>query len=99
MEYIQIDNFNGNINIICKEDGSGEPLIFDNIKDAETTLEENCQDGIVVPLADNIKLLRRINDLFESGKILLEEETTEDRKNYLQLKKDLKDFFKQSLLA
>jgi hypothetical protein len=91
MEYIQIDNFNGSINIIYKDDGSGEPLIFESRKEAETTLEENCQDGIIVPLSDSFKLLKRINELFDSDKILIEEETTEDRKNYLQLKKDLKD--------
>ena len=47
MDYIQIDNFNGSINIICKDDGSGEPLIFETLEDAVSTLEENCQDGIV----------------------------------------------------
>ena len=35
MEYILIDNFNGNINIICKDDGSGEPLIYDSLRKAE----------------------------------------------------------------
>ena len=91
MEYIQIDNFNGSLNIICKDDGSGEPLIFESIKEAETTLKENCQDGIIVPLADCIDLLKRINSLFDSGKLLIEEETREDKINFFQLKKDLKE--------
>ncbi len=91
MEYIQIDNFNGSLNIICKDDGSGEPLIFENIKKAETTFEENCQDGIIVPLADCIDLLKRINSLFDSGKLLIEEETREDKIKLFQLKKDLKE--------
>lgn len=58
MQYVQLDNFNGNINLVCKDDGSGEVLVFDNLKEAEDTLEGNCQDGIVVPLTDIVKLLR-----------------------------------------
>jgi hypothetical protein len=93
MNYIQIDDFNGSINIICKDDGSGEPLVFESLKEAEETLEENCQDGIIVPLANSIDLLRRINSLFNSGKILTEDFTTEDRKNFSQLTKDLNGLF------
>jgi len=93
MSYIQIDNFNGSINIICNDDGSGEPLIFETLEEAEATLAENCQDGIIVPLADSIDLLRRITNLFNSGKLFIEEETTEDRKNFSQLKKDLNELF------
>ncbi len=91
MNYLQIDDFNGSINIICKDDGSGEPLIFESLQDAETTLKENCQDGIIVPLADCINILKRINDLFSSGILLIEEETNEYGKNFIQLKKELKD--------
>jgi len=91
MECIQIDNFNGSLNIVCKDDGSGEPLIFESIKEAETTLEENCQDGIIVPLANCIDLLKRINSLFDSGKLIIEEETREDKIKFFQLKKDLKE--------
>ncbi len=90
MNYLQLDNFNGNINIICKDDGSGEPLIFENLQNAETTLKENCHDGIVVPLIDSISLLKRLDSLFNSGKILIEEETTEDKKNFIQLRNDMK---------
>jgi hypothetical protein len=54
MQYIQIDNFNGSINIITKEDGSGEPLIFDSLIEAEDTLNENCQNGQIIPLEVNI---------------------------------------------
>lgn len=93
MNYLQIDDFNGSINIICKDDGSGEPLIFDSLQEAETTLKENCQDGIVVPLSNFIDLLKRINRLFDSGRLLIEEETKEDKKNFVQLKKDLKELF------
>lgn len=68
MKYIQIDNFNGNINIICKDDGSGEPLIFESLKEAETTLEENCQNGQIVPLGvDLIYLVKELNDSNKDG--------------------------------
>ena len=91
MNYLQIDDFNGRINIVCKDDGSGEPLIFDSLHEAESTLNENCQDGIIVPIADCINLLKRINDLLCSGSLVIEEETIEDRKNFIQLKKDLNE--------
>jgi hypothetical protein len=93
MDYILIDDFNGSINIICKDDGSGEPLIFENFHDAETALDENCQNGIIVPMADSIGLLKRINSLFDSDKLLIEEETAEDKKNFIQLKNDVKELF------
>lgn len=54
MQYIQLDNFNGNLSIVCKDDGSGEHLIFDSLKEAEDTLDENCQNGQVIPLDVNI---------------------------------------------
>ena len=50
MSYIQIDKFGGNINIVCKNDDSGEPLLFDTIQEAKDTLNDNCQDGIIVDL-------------------------------------------------
>lgn len=50
MSYIQIDKFGGNINIVCKNDDSGEPLLFDTLQEAEDTLNDNCQDGIIVDL-------------------------------------------------
>lgn len=63
MQYIQLDNFNGNLSIICKDDESGEHLIFDTLKEAEDTLEENCQDGIIIPLDTNIiQLLRNCEE-------------------------------------
>ena len=91
MEYLQIDNFNGYTNIVCKDDGSGEPLIFDSLQEAEATLEENCQDVIIVPLSNTLDLLKRINSFFEFGNIFLKEETIEDKKNFIQLKQDLKE--------
>lgn len=91
MNYIQIDNFYESINIVCKDDGSGEPLIFESLEEAENTLNENCQDGIIVPLINCIDLIKRINDLFNSGKILLDEETSEDRENFMQIKNEIKE--------
>lgn len=64
MEYIQIDNFNGTINIVCKDNGSGEPLIFDNLDEAQNTLEENCQDGQIIPL--NVDLIYLIKEMYEA---------------------------------
>lgn len=54
MEYILIDNFNNTINIVCKDDGSGEPLVFDSLEEAQTDLDEYCQNGIIIPLNTNV---------------------------------------------
>ena len=93
MSYIQIDNFNGSLNIICKDDGSGEPLIFESLEEAEMSLEGNCQDGIIVPLMNSLDLLRRMNSLFNSGKLFIEEKSNEDSRNFLQLKMELNELF------
>ena len=61
MKYILIDNFNGNINIITKDDGSGEVLIFESLKEAKEQLSEQCQDGIIVPLTNIIELFEEVN--------------------------------------
>lgn len=53
MRYILIDDFNDNINIIRKDDGSGETLIFDSFEAANEQLEEQCQNGIVVPIGSD----------------------------------------------
>jgi hypothetical protein len=68
MTYIQLDNFNGNLSIVCKDDGSGEPLIFDNLKKAQNSLEENCQNGQVIPLEiDMIYLIKELSEAAKSG--------------------------------
>lgn len=54
MKYIQLDNFNENLNLVCEDDGSGDVKVFDSLQEAEDTLEENCQDGQVIPLDINI---------------------------------------------
>jgi hypothetical protein len=90
MSFILIDDFNGNVNIICKDDGSGEPLILKNLKDAETILTEYCQNGIIVSLSDTIAVVKRVKEMLDSGKLYIEEDTIEDRKNYESIKKDLK---------
>lgn len=72
MQYIQIDNFNGCINIITKDDDSGEPLVFNSLKEAQDTLEENCQNGQIIPLGiDVIDLIANLADFRSS--ILIEE--------------------------
>lgn len=90
MSFILIDDFNGNINIICKNDGSGDPLILSNLKDAETLLDEYCQNGIIVPLNNTVAIIKRVNEMLDSGKIYIEKETIEDRKNYASIKNDLR---------
>lgn len=79
MQYIQIDNFNGNINIITKEDESGEVKIFDSLKEAEETLSENCQNGFVVPLG--IDVMEVILDLIYSMDIAVNPHEYESSKN------------------
>ena len=68
MEYIQLDNFNGNLSIVCKDDGSGELLVFNNLKEAEDTLEENCQNGNIIPLdTDIINLCKLMSDYMSTA--------------------------------
>ena len=68
MNYILIDNFNNTINIICKDDGSGEPLILYSLKEAEDQINELCQNGIIVPLADTIFILKQCSEFIDSVK-------------------------------
>jgi len=68
MNYILIDNFNDTINIVCKDDGSGEPLVLNSLKDAKEQLEEQCQNGIIVPLADVISVLEDCSDFINGLK-------------------------------
>ena len=58
MKYIQIDNFNGVINIVQDEDNNVK--IFDNLQEAKDTLEINCQNGFIVPL--NVDIMKLIED-------------------------------------
>ena len=63
MEYILLDNFNGNINVICKDDGSGEPLIYKSLDEAKESLDFYCQNGQIVPLdIDIIQMLRNCEE-------------------------------------
>lgn len=72
MNYVQIDNFNGNINLVTKNDGSGGVLIFDSLKEAEDSLEENCQDGVIIPLDVNlIYLIKEIYEAYVNGTTLI----------------------------
>lgn len=66
MEYILLDNFNGNLNIVSKEDGSGEPLVFDTIEEAQEKLDEYCQDGQIIPLGVQLFTLKQVLDLLSS---------------------------------
>ena len=67
MEYIIINNFNGNINIVYKEDGSDEPWIFDTIIEAEYELK-NYQNGQIIPLGVNlIAIMKEQNNTLQNG--------------------------------
>ncbi len=91
MQYIQLDNFNGNINIICKDDGSGEPLIFDSLKEAQDTLEENCQDGQIIPLGiDLIQLFKHCEEFISntSDEGFKDKELTEELDEVLDIKEN-----------
>lgn len=89
MQYIQLDNFNGTLNIICKDDGSGEHLVFDSLEEAENTLDENCQDGVVIPLNTNItQLLQSCWSFISAAKAEYHEaiKLSEDLEEILQFK-------------
>ena len=72
MEYILLDNFNGNINVVSNEDGSGELMIIDNLKEAEEKLTDYCQDGQIIPLGiDMIYLIKElVNAVDDKTKIV-----------------------------
>jgi len=72
MEYILLDNFNGNINVVSNEDGSGELMIIDNLKEAEEKLTDYCQDGQIIPLSiDMIYLIKElVNAVDDKTKIV-----------------------------
>lgn len=72
MEYILLDNFNGNINVVSNEDGSGELMIIDNLKEAEENLTDYCQDGQIIPLGiDMIYLIKElVNAVDDKTKIV-----------------------------
>lgn len=77
MEYILLDNFNGNFSII--HDDSGEPEIFDDLKSAQDSLDYNCQDGTIIPLdLDIIKLLRVCKSI---SQLILPDDLNQDQTN------------------
>ena len=78
MQYILVDSFNDTINIVCKEDGSGEPLLFSTLKEAEEALVEYCQEGIVVPMCDFIGSIKRVYNAIGMVKYELGEEWDSD---------------------
>lgn len=67
MQYILIDLFGGIPNISLKEpelpykydEGTCGPLIYDTLEEAETAVDTECQNGIVVPLAHTIPVLKK----------------------------------------
>jgi hypothetical protein len=91
MSFILIDDFNGNLSIVCKDDDSGEPLIISNLEEAEMLLDEHCQDGMIVPLGDSVNLLKKVKELLYSDRIIVQQETVNDRNNFLAIKNELKE--------
>lgn len=77
MNYILIDNFNGTINIICKDDDSGEPLVFESLTDAQKQLSEQCQNGIIVPLDTPLYTEEQVLDILVCWEQTLNPETFE----------------------
>ena len=47
MKYVIIDNFNGDLNIICKNDDSGEVFVANSIEEANLELEDT-QNGQII---------------------------------------------------
>lgn len=60
-EYIIVDNFNGNINIVCED---GEPLVYDSYEDAETAINEGfAHEGYIVLLGHPVNPAHVIEEL------------------------------------
>lgn len=78
MQYIIIDNFNGNINILPKDE-SGEPAIFTSAKEAQEYCAEEAQNGVVIPLG--IDVMEVILDLIYSMDIAINPHEYESSKN------------------
>lgn len=76
MNYILIDKFNDTINIVCMDDGSGEPLIFDSYP-TQDQIDELCQEGIVVPLDESIYTQEQVLDILVCWEQTLNPETFE----------------------
>jgi hypothetical protein len=70
MKYIIIDNFNSNISILQKEDGSGEPIIFTSANIAQQYCDVEAQNGIVVPLTNLLKLFSNPDDIKGINEVL-----------------------------
>lgn len=79
MNYIQLDNFNGNLSIVYQDNESGEPLIFDTLKEAQETLDENCQNGVIIPL--DINIIQVISELANFRLDIFAEEGIENFKD------------------
>lgn len=74
MRYILIDLFNDTINIVCKEDDSGDNLILDSLAEAKIAKEEYCQNGIIVPLTDTISVIKECSDFIDGVKLTFGDE-------------------------
>jgi len=72
MNYILIDKFNDNINIITNEEG--EVLIIDNYIEAKEQASIICQEGIVVPLINFMPIIEDTYDMLSVVKYELGEE-------------------------
>ena len=78
MKYILIDLFNETINIVCKDDESGDYLILDTLAEAKIAKEEYCQNGIIVPLGDFMTVLEDCSGFIGAALFELGEEEDED---------------------
>jgi hypothetical protein len=79
MNYILLDNFNDTINIVCMDDDSGEPLIFD-AHPTQEQIDELCQNGIVVPLDTPVYTQEQVINILVSWQQTLSPEAFETSK-------------------
>ena len=63
MKYVIIDNFNGDLNIICKNDDSGEVFVANSIEEANLELEDT-QNGQIIPL--NVDIMYLVREMYEA---------------------------------
>ena len=75
MRYIIIDDFNDTINIVCKDDDSGEPLIFDSYSETNDQIDEVAQNGMIISLDEPVYTLKQVLDILVCWEQTLNPET------------------------
>ena len=78
MNYILLDLFGGEVNVVKHNDESGETLILDTLAEAKDAKKEFCQDGIIVPLGDFMTVLEECSGFIGAALYELGEEEDEN---------------------